>query len=125
MNEVTNASQEDVNRESDLRRLVRVLWRAKWQIAGSTLLGAIAGVVYAWAQPNVFRAEAIVQHRQAAQALSGLGSLAAQISGVQSLGLALGGGSDRDVAIATLRSRAVVNAFITDFNLLPKIYEAK
>jgi uncharacterized protein involved in exopolysaccharide biosynthesis len=92
------------------------------------LLGLIAGVGFALIQPKIFRAEALLQVRQQSGSLGGLGglaSLAAEFGGLPGAGaLSLGGGdTDREVALATLRSRTVVEAFIAEKNLLPRIHE--
>ncbi len=109
--------------------LAKVLWRGRRLIGTLALLGLIAAVGYALIQPDVFRAEALLQVRQQSGSLGklgGLASLAAEFGGVAGGGgLALSGGTERDVAIATLRSRTVVEAFITENKLLPRIYEYK
>src|SRR5262245_38814420 len=118
-------ASEDASEEVDFVSLVRTLWNGKWLIVSLTMIGTLGGVLYALAQPDVFRAEALVQPRQASQALGGLGALAAQVSGISGLGVSLGGGTDRDVALATLRSRTVVEKFIEDLKLLPILYESE
>jgi uncharacterized protein involved in exopolysaccharide biosynthesis len=124
MNETTIASPD-----LDIGALPKVLWGGKWLIGPLTSLGLIAAVVYAFIQPEVFRAEALLQARQQSGSLGrlgGLASLAAEFGGVSGAGaLSLTGGTDRDVAIATLRSRTVVEAFIEEKNLLPRMYESK
>lgn len=113
----------------DLRSMsevLQVLWAGKAMIALITSAIGTAGVVYALTATEIYRAEALVQPRQDARGGIGFGALAAQFSGLADMaGLSLGMPGDRSVALATLRSRALIEQFITDKALLPKLYESK
>jgi uncharacterized protein involved in exopolysaccharide biosynthesis len=111
--------------EIDLWQLMLTLWEGRWLIIGVTAVCAIAAVTVAMLSEEIYRAEAVVQPRTGSRSLGGLGALAAQFGGLADIaGLSLGGSSeDRSVAIATLKSRTVVEGFIRDKNLLPKLYK--
>ncbi len=109
--------------EIDLRELIRTLWDGKWLIALITLLSSAVAVGYALLATDIYKSEALVQPREAASS-GGLGTLTAQFGGLANLaGISVGGGGNSAVAIATLKSRTVVEAFIREKNLLPKLYE--
>lgn len=108
----------------DLRQLIATLWDGRWWIIATTFVGSAIAVAYALLTPPVYRAEALVQIRQESRANGGLGTLAAQFGGLAEFaGLSGGSGGDRALALATLRSRVVVQAFIQDKNLLPELFE--
>jgi uncharacterized protein involved in exopolysaccharide biosynthesis len=110
--------------EIDLRELIRKVWDGKWLIVLITLLSSAMGVVYALLATEIYRAEALVQPRQESRTGGGLGALAAQFGGLADFaGVSLAGGSDRAVAIATLKSRTLIESFIQERNLLPRMYE--
>lgn len=113
--------------EIELSKLMHSLWEGKWLIVLTTAAFSIAAVAFALLATETYRAEALVQPRQESRDAGGLvGVLASQFGGLADLaGLALGGGGDRAVAIATLKSRTVIEAFIRDKNLLPKLFEAR
>ena len=112
-----------IDRELDLRGLLAALWRGKWFIAASTLIGAGVAIAYALLATEIYRSEALVQPRKDTQQGGGLGSLATQfgaLAGFASLSFVDGG--DRAVTIATLKSRALVEPFIVERNLMPKLF---
>lgn len=99
------------------------LWQKKaWVILG-TFVFTIAAVFYALRAAPVFRAEATVQIRQQSPG-GGLGALTANLGGLASLvGISAGGaGSARTIALATLRSRSLLEAFIKEHDLLPILF---
>jgi uncharacterized protein involved in exopolysaccharide biosynthesis len=117
---------ENAGGEIDLWQLVHSLWEGKWLIVLTTAAFSIAAVAFALLATETYRAEALVQPRQESRDAGGLGLLASQFGGLADLaGLSLGGGGDRSVAIATLKSRTVIEAFIQEKNLLPKLFEAR
>jgi len=105
--------------------LVAVLWRARLVVAAGAAAGTVVAIIYALTATEVFRAEALVQPRQqSAQGMS-LASLGARLGGLADLaGLSFGGGGDKAVSIATLKSRELVEGFIRDQNVLPRLYPA-
>ncbi len=112
--------------EIDLRELVRTLWHDKRLIALITFASSVVALTYALLATEIFRSEALVQPREESSAGGALGGLAAQFGGLADLaGLSMGGSGDRAVAVATLRSRTVIEAFIQENNLLPKLYDSR
>lgn len=103
--------------------MARELWKGRWTIVLATAVGSAAAVAYALAAREVYRSEALVQLRTESKGAGALGGLAASLGGfAEFAGLSLGGSGDRSVAIATLKSRTVVEAFLRDENVLPKLY---
>jgi uncharacterized protein involved in exopolysaccharide biosynthesis len=112
-------------KQDDVTQAFADLWNARLWIASSTLAGLILAAAYAFMAQEIYRAEALVQPREE-QRSSGLGALAAQFGALADLpGITLGGTGDRAVAIATLKSRAVVERFIEEKKLLPRLYRRK
>jgi uncharacterized protein involved in exopolysaccharide biosynthesis len=72
--------------------------------------------------PEVFRAEVLLQPRQEARGAQGISTVVSQIGLPELVGVSLGGGGDKAVAIATLKSRAVIEGFIATEGLLPALY---
>lgn len=112
--------------EIDLRELFLKLWRGKWLIVGVTFVCSAIAVTYALLAEPVFRSEALVQVRDDSKAGGGLGALASQFGGLADFaGVSLGGGGkDRAVVLATLQSRVLIQQFILDENLMPKLFPA-
>lgn len=116
----TNYAAED---EINLRELIATLWDGKWIIAAVTVLFTAASVVYALLAQPVYRSEALVQIRGESKQGAGIGALATQLGGIADLaGISLGGGGDRAVSMATLTSRTVLESFIRETNLMPKLF---
>lgn len=113
--------------EIDLRELFAVIWQGKWLIIAITALFAVASVVYAINQPNIYKSEALLAPAEEQQG-GGLGALAGQFGGLASLaGVNLGGGSSNkaQLAIEVLKSRQFTSDFIQKHNILPDLMAAK
>lgn len=118
-------TDSDADEVFDLRNLLEVLWEGRRLIVATTALAAMIAVAHALLATPTYRSEALVQPRQESKG-AGLGALAAQFGGLADLaGLSLGGGGDRSVSIATLKSRALIESFIKERDLLPKLYPEK
>jgi len=105
--------------EIDLLELFKALWRGKWWILLTTIIGAGIAVAVAIWLPNVYRAEALLAP-SAEQQGGGLGALAGQFGGLASLaGINLGGGgTDKTgIAIEVAKSRQFVTAFVRQHQL--------
>ena len=105
--------------EIDLLELFKALWRGKWWIFLTTVIGAGIAVAVAIWLPNVYRAEALLAP-SAEQQGGGLGALAGQFGGLASLaGINLGGGgADKTgIAIEVAKSRQFVTAFVRKHQL--------
>lgn len=114
---VATRSQEYED-EIDLRELALRLWARKGLILLCTAIGAAAAVTYALLATPMFRAEATLSIRDDNQR-GGLAAAAGQLGGLADLaGLSVPGSKDKAVAIATLRSRALIEQFIADRKLV-------
>jgi len=113
--------------EIDLRELFAVIWQGKWLIIAITALFAVASVVYAINQPNIYKSEALLAPAEEQQG-GGLGALAGQFGGLASLaGVNLGAGSSNkaQLAIEVLKSRQFASDFIQKHNILADLMAAK
>lgn len=117
--------QED---EIDLRELFSVIWKGKWVIIAITTVFAIASVVFAILQPNIYKSEALLAPASEEQG-GGLSALASQFGGLASLaGVNLGskGGTDKtELAIEVLKSRQFTSEFIKKYNILADLMAAE
>ncbi|MCK8137057.1 Wzz/FepE/Etk N-terminal domain-containing protein [Pseudoalteromonas sp. 2CM28B] len=113
--------------EIDLRELFAVIWQGKWIIIAITTLFAVASVIYAINQPNIYKSEALLAPAEQ-EGGGGLSALAGQFGGLASLaGVNLGGGSSNkaQLAIEVLKSRQFTSDFIQKHNILPDLMAAK
>lgn len=109
--------------EIDLRELVLRLWARKGLIVLCTVLFAAGAVTYALLATEVFRAEAVLSIRDDNQR-GGLAAAAGQLGGLADLaGLSIPGSKDKAVAVATLRSRALLEQFIAERELVPVLID--
>lgn len=103
----------------DLVELLLVLWQRKWFIVGTTVLFAIAGILYALFATPTYRAEVVLAPTQR----NATPSIPAGFSSLAGLaGINLGSSNNTVQAVATLRSRAFVEEFIRDNTLLPVLF---
>jgi uncharacterized protein involved in exopolysaccharide biosynthesis len=112
--------------EIDLRELFAVIWQGKWLIIAITALFAVASVVYAISQPNIYKSEALLAPAEQ-EGGGGLSALAGQFGGLASLaGVNLGGGSSNkaQLAIEVLKSRQFTSDFIQKHSILPDLMAA-
>jgi uncharacterized protein involved in exopolysaccharide biosynthesis len=118
-------NKELIEQELDVRALIGALWDGKLVIIALTLLGSVVAIVYALLATPIYRSEVLVQPRLEAKGGGGLGGLGFSFGGLADLaGFPFAAGGDRAVAIATLRSRALIETFIRENQLLPKLYES-
>ena len=110
--------------EIDLRELVGKLWARRILVLLCTLVVASAALAYAFYATPIFRAEAVLSIREEGQR-GGLAAVAAgQLGGLADLaGLSIPGSKDRAVAVATLRSRALIEQFISDRKLVDVLFD--
>ncbi|PWF63876.1 LPS O-antigen length regulator [Shewanella sp. BC20] len=116
------------NDEIDLRELFSVILQGKWLIIAITTIFAIASVVFAILQPNIYKSEALLAAVSEDQS-GGLSALASQFGGLASLaGVNLGtkGSTDKtQLAIEVLKSRQFTSEFIQKHNILADLMAAK
>lgn len=113
----------DDNRGIDLIAILLLLWKKKWQVLlVSFAFGALGGL-YAFLATPVYKASVLLASTRTEDAAG----LRARLGGLASLaGVALGSpASDKTDAIASLRSRALVEDFILANDLLPVLFADK
>jgi uncharacterized protein involved in exopolysaccharide biosynthesis len=107
---------------ADLTRLWLALLAGRWVIVLASVGALLASLTYIYVTPATYRAEALLQPVETSAGRS-VSPLVAQFAGLGDLaGFSMGSGADRAVAIATLRSRAVVVPFIEQEGLLARLY---
>ncbi len=104
--------------EMDLFRLWDTLWRSRWLIASVTAAFAVGSAVYASFLPPMYSASVVL----APVRDESLGGLAGQLGGLASLAGIARVGRDNTDAVAVLRSRDFVRAFIEEQMLLPVLF---
>jgi uncharacterized protein involved in exopolysaccharide biosynthesis len=104
--------------EIDLFQLWTTLWRSRWLIAGITVAFALGSAVYASLLPPVYTANVVL----APVKDDPLSGLASQLGGFASLAGITARGTDSVEAVAVLRSRDFIRAFIEDQALLPVLF---
>ncbi len=109
--------------EIDLREYWQILVDNKQLIALVTGIVTAVALAAAFLLTPVYRAEVLLAP-SASEKSGGLGALAGQFGDFAALaGINLGGGGDStEEAIATLKSRALTDAFINENNLLPVLF---
>lgn len=106
--------------EIDLRELFSAIWNGKWIIIAVTTIFAIASVIYALKQPDIYKADALLAPADSSRS-SGLSKMAGQLGGLAALaGVNLGGAetSQASLAIQVMKSRQFIENFVNDHDLL-------
>ena len=121
--------QPPVVEEDDISLLDywRVLVKHKWLIVAITFICTAAATAAAFLMTPIYRAEVLLAPVSEQGSQGRLSALAGQLGGLASLaGIDIGGaGASEDEAIATLRSRALIEQFIKDEELLPVLFHEK
>jgi len=119
----TASPELDSDDEISLVDLAATLWRRKWLIVVVTAAAAVASVVYALAQPNIYTASATMLPISG----SSSSSLLSQYAGLASLaGVSLPAGSSSNPAIkieAILKSRSFAENLVGKMDLVPVLVE--
>jgi uncharacterized protein involved in exopolysaccharide biosynthesis len=102
-----------------------IVWAERRTAVIVGLLPLIASIIMAVLSTPIYRAEILLIPANAKDGAEVASNISGQIGGFASLaGISLGGGDDRkNEAIATLKSRTLTNAFVSDNNLLPILFE--
>lgn len=111
--------------EIDLRELFCIIWAEKWTIIVSTMIAAIASVVFALLQTEIFRAETILAPADSEQTGGGLSAQFGGAAALLGVNIGGGGGDDISTALATLRSRQFISRFIQENELLVPLFASK
>ncbi|MCG6267271.1 Wzz/FepE/Etk N-terminal domain-containing protein [Vibrio furnissii] len=112
--------------EIDLRELFSAIWNGKWIIIVVTAIFAIASVIYALKQPNIYKADALLA--PAENSGGGLSKMAGQLGGLAALaGVNIGGAeaSQADLAVQVMMSRKFLESFIKKHDLLVPLMATK
>jgi uncharacterized protein involved in exopolysaccharide biosynthesis len=125
----TQSTADRYAQDVGLRDLIELLWHARWIIVSATLVCAVIGGGAAALNQKMYRAVIVVApvtETQGEGGLGGLGNIAAQFGGLASLaGLSIGGDAKKWESLGVLQSRALVEKYLADKNLLPILYESK
>ncbi|WP_257324846.1 Wzz/FepE/Etk N-terminal domain-containing protein [Pseudoalteromonas rhizosphaerae] len=112
-----------------LDKLIRYILSKFLLLAISAILGFGGAAYFAFQQPNIYRAVALLAPSDADKGSSGLSGLSGQLGGLASIaGINLGTGNQLDkteLAIAILESKQFVNEFIQKRNILPDLMAAE
>ena len=105
----------------------RVLVKHKWLIISVMFICTAAATAAAFLMTPIYRAEVLLAPVTEQGNQGRLSALAGQLGGLASLaGIDISGaGATEDEAIATLRSRALIEQFIKDEKLLPVLFHEK
>ncbi len=120
----SNSYSDQADDEMDLRAIVARLFARKWWMFSSVVVFTAGFYIAAHVLTPVYRASTILIP---AKAEHGLDSSVGGIGGVASLvGIDIGGSdSDKQEALAVLKSRHFTEKFISDLNLMPVLYAKK
>jgi uncharacterized protein involved in exopolysaccharide biosynthesis len=121
---VSNSDAELVDDDMDLRAIVSRLFARKWWIVASVVVFTGGFYIAAHVLTPVYRGSTILIP---AKADHGMDASGGGIGGVASLvGIDIGGSdSDKQEALAVLKSRHFTEKFISDLNLMPVLYAKK
>jgi uncharacterized protein involved in exopolysaccharide biosynthesis len=108
--------------EIDLRQVIVILWGYRLFIAACVLLTTTIALVYVLTATPYYIADALVSPVDNTGGAKG-GGLAALGSLAGLAGISISGDSNRDVSLATLDSRLLIEQMIRDKNLLPILFK--
>lgn len=111
--------------EIDLADLIRTLWGHRWVIVGVAFLVIVLGGTYGYMQEPPYQAETLLAPAQGEE--EGGPSVPGGLGGLASMaGVSIGGGGGQvENALATLKSRKFLSAFIADRELRPELFAEK
>ena len=120
---MSSPQSENRDAEIDLLELVKILWDEKKSIITITLIIAFISVIYAFSQPNIYQAEALLAPADDAGG-GGVSKLAGQFGGLASLaGVSLrnDGSNKSELGLEVLRSRKFVREFVERHKITPQL----
>lgn len=119
------SQEREADVEIDLRRIVKLLWDRKALVGLVSAVGVGVGLAMALLTKSEFRSEALVIPNRAGTGGGGLGGVASQLGGLAELAgiYTRPGAEDKEVALAVLQSRVLLEQFVTENQLLPVIFE--
>ncbi|GIU49904.1 LPS biosynthesis protein [Shewanella sairae] len=105
--------------EIDIKELFSSLLQQKWLIIIVTGIFAIASILFAISQPNIYQAEVLLAPVAEESQMSGAASQLGGIAAIAGINIGGGQGATRvDLALETLKSRTFTNHFIEERNIL-------
>lgn len=110
--------------EIDLRELFLKLWNKRWTIIAFVMLCTAALTTVAYKMTPIYRATTVVIPANSERSSGAVSAALGQLGGLASLAGVSVGSSDPDTqeALAVLNSRVFTERFITEKNLMPKLY---
>jgi uncharacterized protein involved in exopolysaccharide biosynthesis len=109
----------------DLNQLLLRLWRGRWWILASLALFTVMFTAVALMLTPIYRASTVLVSTSSERGSGGsLGSALGQIGSLAALaGITVGSGdTETEEALAVLRSREFTERFVSENNLLPKLF---
>lgn len=106
-----------INDEINLAYLFSLLWQGKWVVLAIALLFSLFSVYYAQSLPNMYKSEALLSPTSDT---AKSGGLASQLGGLANIaGISLGGSATdkTTMALAVLKSRTFLDAFVVKYSL--------
>lgn len=120
--EAATERTDDGDGEIDLVALWRVIWNYRYLLMLTTVVCTALGIVYALTATPKYLAEVVVAQAQSS-GMSGASSLASQLGSLAGLaGVSLGGDPSARDSVAVLKSRRIVEEFITRNELMPELF---
>lgn len=122
---MTVATVHADDEEISLRELALQLWQGRWIIIALVVLCTAAMTVAAYSMTRVYRSAIVFVPANAGKnSGGGLSAALGQLGGLASLaGVSVGSGdTDTQEALAVLGSRELTERFITENNLMPRLY---
>ena len=114
------------NGNTDLATAWRILCASKWLVASIVAVFTIGAVAVAFLTQPVYRARVVMIPADADESPAGLGAMLGDLGGLAALGGINLGGSDISVeAIAMLKSRQFTEDFISQKQLVPRLFHRK
>ena len=107
--------------------LIEIIWGGRLKIGGFIVVMCAIAVVADLVMPPRYKATELLEIRVSHQRVSGVSGLARSLGGAAGLAAGLLGGSNdgRQVVLATLKSRYIIEHFIQRQNLLPVLFASK
>jgi uncharacterized protein involved in exopolysaccharide biosynthesis len=110
-------------RDFRLYRLVQDFRRFRWMVASIVAVCVIGSLLVAIFMTKVYEARTVLLPVATTNAQSSLAMLAGQFSGLAAqLGFMQPGANNTQEAIATIKSRAFIESFVKDYELLPELF---
>ncbi|MGC6522582.1 MAG: Wzz/FepE/Etk N-terminal domain-containing protein [Candidatus Micropelagos thuwalensis] len=109
--------------EIDLLELIKILWDDKIKIISITAVAAFFSIIYAFIQPNIYRADALLAPASDNNN-DGMSKLAGQFGGIASLaGVSLSDNrvNKSELGLEVLGSRKFVREFVERHKILPQL----